>query len=207
MRVQHRSGRAGIPNRAATRTHTGRPSARGDSHALRRGALRPDHDSTGARHLTGSPETPGSPTPAAGWFDLGAHVSDLANALQKGAEQAAEPHGLIPAEVMLLAACGRLEECTASQLAPLLPVDASRVSRLVNGLVERGLLRRRRIRSDRRLVMLRLSPEGHEVTTAVAANLDAYYARLVEGLSEGQMRAFAETAQAIAANFEEMRDP
>ncbi|MXZ62944.1 MAG: winged helix-turn-helix transcriptional regulator [Chloroflexi bacterium] len=207
MRVQHRSDRVGISARAVTRTHTRRRPARGDSDGTRRRALRPDRGSTGARHLTGSPETPGAPTPAVGWFNLGGHVSDLANALQKGAEQAAEPHGLIPAEIMLLAACGRLEECTASQLAPLLPVDASRVSRLVNGLVERGLLRRRRIRSDRRLVMLRLSPEGHEVTTAVAAHLDAYYARLIAGLSEDQMRAFAETAQAIAANYEEIRDP
>jgi len=155
--------------------------------------------------LTGSAETPSSGTSAAEWFDLGQHVWDLANALQKGAEEAAAPHDLLPVEIMLLVACGRLEECTASQLAPDLPVDASRVSRLVNGLVERGLLRRRRIRSDRRLVMLRLSPEGQEVNAAIAARLDVYYAKLIAGLSEDQMRSFAETAQAIAANFEEMR--
>ena len=173
---------------------------------MRRKALRADHASTGAWPLTGSAETPSSGTSAAEWFDLGQHVWDLANALQKGAEEAAGPHDLLPVEIMLLAACGRLEECTASQLAPDLPVDASRVSRLVNGLVERGLLRRRRIRSDRRVVMLRLSPEGQEVNAAIAARLDVYYAKLIAGLSEDQMRSFAETAQAIAANFEEIRN-
>ena len=94
----------------------------------------------------------------------------------------------------------------ATQLAVQLPVDASRISRLVTVLADRGLLRRRRLRSDRRIVMLRLSPDGQAVTSELTERMQSYYAKLTEGLNEREMRTFAATALRIVANYEAMQE-
>ena len=114
------------------------------------------------------------------------------------------PHDLTPLDVRLLTICRRMDECTATQLARMLPVDAGRISRVVNALVEKGLLRRRRQREDRRVVMLRLTPEGEEVIDDVTRNLRDYFARLTEGVGEDDLNAFAVVAHRIVANYEEI---
>ena len=138
--------------------------------------------------------------------DLGRYVSGLSNTIYKGIGEQVASYNLSPLDVYLLMICMEREECTATQLARMLPVDASRISRLVTVLVDRGLIRRRRLRSDRRIVMLSLSPEGEQLTTEVSGRMQAYYARLTEGLSEQDMSAFATTALRIIANYEAMAE-
>ena len=137
--------------------------------------------------------------------DLGTYVSRLENAVYKGIAAEAAPYDLAPLDVYLLMICIEMGECTATQLADMLPVDASRISRLVTGLADRGLLRRRRLRNDRRIVMLRLSPKGLELTSEVTQRMQAYYARLTGGLSEQEMNAFATAALRIVGNYEAMQ--
>ena len=134
--------------------------------------------------------------------DMGSLVPDLAYAVERGITLLVAPYDLTPIDVRLLLICREMDECTATQLARLLPVDAGRISRVVNTLVEMDLLRRRRQREDRRVVMLRLTPHGEEVTAEVARSLQEYFARLTEGLSERQIDAFTAAAQRIVDNYE-----
>ena len=150
--------------------------------------------------MTGSPRGTG-PRTGRHRLDLGRHVTELSNALAKGAAESSSIHDLLPTEMLLLMACRQLGECTATQLAPILPVDSSRISRLINGMVDRGFLVRRRTPSDRRLVMLSLSESGEEVAADLTQRMDAYYDALVQGLSDEQLQAFATAADAIVANF------
>ncbi len=136
--------------------------------------------------------------------DLGRFVANLAQAVDRGIARETASYELLPLDVHLLLICQEMGECTATQLAGLLPVDAARISRLVNGLVDRGLLLRRRPRSDRRVVMLRLSPEGEELSVEVARQMREFYAGLTEGLGEPELRAFAAAAMRIIANYETM---
>ena len=124
--------------------------------------------------------------------------------IYKGIADEVAPYDISPIDVQLLMICLERRECTATQLARLLPVDASRVSRLVTGLADRGLLRRRRLRSDRRVVMLRLSPDGKRLTSELAQKMQRYYARVTEGFSEQDMSRFAAIALGIIANYEAM---
>ena len=140
--------------------------------------------------------------------DLDACVSGLVNAVEKGMAQEVTPYGLVPVEFNLLRICLEMgKETTATQLALLLPVDASRISRIVTGLVDRGLLRRRRLRQDRRVVMLRLSDEGRELTSQVMERMKSYDAQLTEGVGEDEMRAFASVTARIVANHAAMQQP
>ncbi len=136
--------------------------------------------------------------------DLGRYVSHLENAVYKGIANEVAPYQLVPLDVYMLMICMETGEVTATQLAQMLPVDASRISRLVTGLADKGLVRRRRLRSDRRIVMLRLTPDGNRLVNEVNRRMQNYYGRLTEGVSQRDMRVFANTAMKIVANYQAM---
>ena len=111
------------------------------------------------------------------------------------------PYGLTPTEFSLLRMCLENDnEYTATELAKVLPVDGARVSRLVTGLVSSGLLRRRRLRNDRRVVMLRLTDEGRELTSRILQSMKDYDDMLLEGVGEEELRVFMAVAARIIAN-------
>ncbi len=131
--------------------------------------------------------------------NLGSYVGDLFNMLDKSMALEVAPHGITGMEYSLLWHC--LErECTATQLAQVLPVDAARISRIVTGLVDKGLLRRRRLRSDRRTVMLRSTEEGREVASHIFQKMQRYYAMVTEGICEEEIRVFVSVTARIIAN-------
>ena len=138
--------------------------------------------------------------------DLEECVAGLVNAVDKGLASEVAPYGLTPLEFSLLRHCLE-EECTATHLARVLPVDGSRVSRLVTGLVDKGLVRRRRLRRDRRIVMLRLSEEGRELTTDIVEKMKIYDAILTEGIDEEEMRVFMSVSSRIIANHAALQGP
>ena len=98
------------------------------------------------------------------------------------------------------------EECTTTQLAKMLPVTASRISRIVTKLVDRGLIRRRRRLDDRRVVKLSLTSRGKELTQELHRRVQAYDARLTDSVSEEEMAAFASATSKIMANHAALAD-
>ena len=134
--------------------------------------------------------------------ELEACAIGLMNAVEMGISAEVGPHNLTSTEFSLLRACMNIGECTATQLAVLLPVDASRISRIVNGLVNKGLLVRQRQTYDRRVVMLRLTDEGYELTESLNQRVHSYDNRLMAGVTEEEMRAFVAITRKILANHE-----
>ena len=67
-------------------------------------------------------------------------MSDLVNTVVKGAADELEGYDLSVIEFTLLRSCLESREVTATARAEVLPVDASRISRIVTTLVEKGLL-------------------------------------------------------------------
>lgn len=139
--------------------------------------------------------------PSTSVLDLLASISTLVSVAQKGMSKAIAPYGLTTAEFNCLWFClDKEEETTATKLASHLPVDASRISRIVTVLVDKGLLVRRRLRSDRRIVMLRLTKEGKELALQIRQSVDLYYAKLTRGIDEIELQNFASVASTIVAN-------
>ena len=133
-------------------------------------------------------------------MNLAACVGDLINAYAKGTAQQMHLDDISPVEFSLLRACMERRESTATDLAEVLPVDASRISRIVTGLVKKGLLMRRRLRNDRRIVMLRLSEQGKELTSLLDRRLAAYNAMLTENIGEEDLITFQSVIRKILAN-------
>ncbi len=152
----------------------------------------------------GGPDRPAEDSPA----DLRACVAGLANAVFKGGSQEVALYDLSAVEFNLLRACLDSEgEITATELAEVLPVDTSRISRLVTILVNRGLLVRRRLPNDRRVVMLSLSEEGVELTSRILESMELHDAVLTDGIDEDDMRVFVSVTSRILANYAAMRKP
>ena len=77
----------------------------------------------------------GGPGPTPPPLDLGECVTGLANAVARGMEEQVAPYNLIPLEFAILRAFLGREEWTTTQLAEALPVNVSRVSRVVTKMV------------------------------------------------------------------------
>ena len=133
--------------------------------------------------------------------ELGPCVAVLVNAVAKGMAELVAPHDLIPLEFALLRVFLGEEERTTTQLAQILPVKMSRISVVVTKMVGMGLMRRRRLRSDRRVVMLALTGEGRTLTSELHRSVQAYDARLSEGVSEKEQAVFASVLSRVMANY------
>ncbi len=138
--------------------------------------------------------------------NLADRVVSLSNAVVKGVERQIAPYGLISMEFAMLKAFVAQEEWTVTQLTEVLPADAPRVSRLVSRLVDRGLLRRRRRTDDRRVVRLRLTPQGEELTAEVCELVRQFEARLLEGVSAEEAAAFEAVVSRVVGNNAALQD-
>ena len=132
---------------------------------------------------------------------LGEYVAGQVNAVARSMEELAASNGLIPLDFALLKLFLEREEWTITQLAEALPVNVSRVSRVVTKMVGMGLIRRPRRRSDRRVVMLALTEEGKALTLDLHRSVQAYDARLSEGVSEEDLTVFAYVLSKVMVNY------
>ena len=132
---------------------------------------------------------------------FGLRAISLSTAIMKALADAAAPYDIQPVEFNLLQYCSETSECTATQLARVLPVDASRISRIVTRLVDRELLLRRRLSHDRRTVMLSLTDQGTRLVAELGERVEGYLSKLLEGFEEQDLRVVESITIQMRANF------
>ena len=86
-------------------------------------------------------------------------------------------------EVMALGELADVEEMSQDELARLLGLEKSTVSRLVAGLVDRGWVSRERNQNNRRLYRLQLTHDGQAAAKQIGKELHAQHTRLLSGLT------------------------
>ena len=133
--------------------------------------------------------------------DLGTCVTWLVNAVARGMAQIVAVHGLTHIDFALLRLFLEVEEWTTTQMAQALPLAPSTISRTVTKLVDKGLVQRRRLLSDRRVVILTLTDEGMALTRDLHRRVQAFDARLCEGVSEEEMAVFASVTSSVMSNY------
>ena len=131
----------------------------------------------------------------------------LVNLLVKGTAGLVAPHGLIPLEFTLLRLFLGSEQWTVTQLAQALPVKISHTSRVVTKLVAMGLMNRRRLTVDRRVVLLTLTGEGKTLTINMHRTVHDYEAVISQGVSEEEMAVFAAVTAKIRGNYAALTSP
>jgi DNA-binding MarR family transcriptional regulator len=100
--------------------------------------------------------------------------------LLSGLDARLEPFGLNAMQFAVLKHLARGEAGTAADLCRVMHYDGGSMTRLVDRLEERGLLRRERCREDRRVVYLRVAPNGRallpRLVAAAAGVIEAHLA-------------------------------
>lgn len=87
-------------------------------------------------------------------------VPKLQGALQEAYDRKLAPFGLTTRQASILGSCDIREATTMHDLARIYSLEPSSITRLVERLVKKGLLSRKRSRSDRRHVAIEITPQG-----------------------------------------------
>ncbi len=137
---------------------------------------------------------------------LGQHATVLLNIVAEGVKAETKRYNLTPLDFDLLRLFLADEEWTPTELANVLPVEVSAISRLVTKLVDRGLIYRRRPRRDRRVVLLKLTEEGNALALEIHRRVHAYEDSLVQDMPEKEIEDLLSTIRKILDNYNDMTE-
>ncbi len=133
--------------------------------------------------------------------DLGEAVAGLVSVVSRGTADIVASQNLAPMEFSIFRSFMAQDEWTITDIAISIGVSPSRVSRVVSKLVGLGMLRRRRLRSDRRVVRLTLTAQGRQLADEMKERTQTYDAQLYKGISDAERACFVSATAKIVANF------
>ena len=129
--------------------------------------------------------------------DLSTCLDGLVNAMAR----IVAPHGLAHFDFAVLRLFLGVEEWTTPSWAQALSLAPSGIGRTVTKLVEKGLVGRRRLLSDRRVVILALTDAGTALAQELNKRVGAHDASLCEGVGEEEMATFVAASSKVMANY------
>ena len=127
-------------------------------------------------------------------------VGSLASAIGKAAGEELAPMGVTPCQWAILEAAFYGNANTLTALARIIPVDAAAISRQLDKLQKNGLVRRRRLRSDRRTVRIELTEAGRDLVPKLGPRIQASNARFLSGITKVEQAVFTEIIQKMLKN-------
>jgi DNA-binding MarR family transcriptional regulator len=118
-------------------------------------------------------------------------------------------YGVTAAQLSLLKILEKLGEQTHSELSEKLYLRGSTTTGIIDRLERRGLVKRRRSRSDRRLVRIELADAGRRLLAGVPRGQSKFGAlrRFVAGLPHAEADSFAATLEKIVAFMSQGSEP
>ncbi|MBS0313820.1 MAG: MarR family transcriptional regulator [Burkholderiales bacterium] len=116
------------------------------------------------------------------------------------------PHGLTSAQWGPLMHLRRAGGATVVELARWQNLDAGAMTRLLDRLERKGLCRRRRSESDRRVVNVELTPAGADAIERVPEILSAVQSAHLAGFSEDERIVLRSLLERMLANGDAMRE-
>jgi len=130
---------------------------------------------------------PGTPADEIG---IGQMIGRARSVLLTGLDSELEPFGLTGAQYAVLkyVADGAAE--TAADLCRTMHYDTGSMTRMLDRLEEKAVLRRERCVEDRRVVFLRITDSGNELLPQLRAAANQVLARHLAGFSPAEVDAF-----------------
>ena len=111
--------------------------------------------------------------------------------------------GVTMAQCHALLAMGERKEMSIVEMAGILDVDTSNLSRTVDSLVKAGLFNRVLNSQDRRYVSLSLTDEGKKALDTIEHLFNAYLTRVFELIPEDKHRQIMESLELVAGALEQ----
>lgn len=97
---------------------------------------------------------------------------------------------------------GRKEFIALNELAELLKLDSSTMSRTVNNLVDKDLVKRVTDKKDRRYITISLTDQGQKVYEAIEKDMDSYYEKVFQYIPENKREQLIESIQTLIEALE-----
>jgi DNA-binding MarR family transcriptional regulator len=105
--------------------------------------------------------------------------------------------GVSMAQLHIMYSLQRGGEMTMSRLADVLDVSLSNATGLIDRLEERGFIERHRVAEDRRVVLVRVTPDGERMLQEVDALSDELLRSVLDRLPGSQLPAVARAMSAL----------
>lgn len=115
-------------------------------------------------------------------------------------EERLAPFDIKPADYVVLASIANDVADTASAVCSIMSHDPGAMTRKIDALEERGLVRRVRSASDRRAIKLELTPEGRKLFPKMLAVAVGMANEFLRGFSKAEVRGLEEMLQRILDN-------
>ncbi|THF76411.1 MarR family winged helix-turn-helix transcriptional regulator [Cohnella fermenti] len=91
----------------------------------------------------------------------------------------------------------RDRELTMLQLAQYLGLDKSSITGLISRAERRGLVERRSSRSDRRVIHVKVTPEGHQLIRVVSGEIERHVRTITDKLNDAERASFMALASKL----------
>jgi DNA-binding MarR family transcriptional regulator len=113
-----------------------------------------------------------------------------------------EPFGLKATDYVVLVLLANDPTATASAVCSVIAHDPGAMTRKIDSLEKKGLVRRARSESDRRAIRLELTAEGRKVYPRVLATVVGVVNEFLHGFTKGEVRELEGMLQRILGNAE-----
>jgi len=131
---------------------------------------------------------------------IGAYIGRARRTIVEAIDQELAPLGISHAQWIVVLLLGDGAAATAADLCKILIYDPGAMTRLLDRLAKKGVLRRVRTRDDRRTVRLELTAEGRKLYPRILEALVQVFNRLLHGFSRSEVRQLQQLLKRMVAN-------
>ncbi|MBU2987066.1 MarR family transcriptional regulator [Saccharophagus degradans] len=127
----------------------------------------------------------------------------LAHAIkqQLGSQLEAQNLGIATMHVRVLKVICKLNACTAIDIAGIFKRDKAQITRLVNHLIDQGLVQKEPNPGDKRSQLLTLTSAGRVLQERLRAVSDDMEDQMTRGIEAADLETFMKVAQKITRNL------
>jgi len=129
----------------------------------------------------------------------------FADVLKSSCLEHGKPYVVTPPQWGVLALLGEQDGLTISSLSQARAIDPPTVTGIVTRLEQSGLVERRHVREDRRVVRVYLTEEGREAMGFLLSVVATFHAAMTRGISITEQRDLIAKLQKIITNLTEAR--
>jgi DNA-binding MarR family transcriptional regulator len=131
---------------------------------------------------------------------IGAHIGRARRTIVEAIERKLAPLDISHAQWIVIMLLGDGAASTAAELCKILIYDPGAMTRLLDRLEKKGVVRRVRAKGDRRSVRLQLTADGKRLYPRILEALVEVFNRLLHGFSRSDVRLLEELLKRMLAN-------
>ena len=131
---------------------------------------------------------------------VGAHIGRARRTIVEAIDQELAPLDISHAQWIVVMLLGDGAASTAAELCKILIYDPGAMTRLLDRLEKKGVLRRMRAANDRRAVRLELTADGSKLYPRILEALVQVYNRLLRGFTKSEVRQLEQLLTRMADN-------